>query len=49
MIASKCGWTPFHNEEVTGWPIITIVNGKEVMREDKLIGKPMGTPIEFFI
>jgi dihydroorotase len=27
MIASKCGWTPFNNHKVKGFPVGTIVNG----------------------
>ena len=27
MIASKCGWTPFNNYKVKGFPVATIVNG----------------------
>ena len=30
MIASKCGWTPFNNYKVKGFPIATIVNGEIV-------------------
>ena len=39
MIASKCGWTPFNNYKVKGFPIATIVNGKIVMSEGKIILK----------
>jgi dihydroorotase len=46
-IASRCGWTPFDGREVTGWPIATIVRGRIVMRDDELIGSPLGEPIEF--
>ena len=28
MIASKCGWTPFNNYKVKGFPVATIVNGE---------------------
>ena len=31
MIASKCGWTPFNNYKVKGFPVGTIVNGILVM------------------
>jgi dihydroorotase len=46
-IASKCGWTPFADKEVNGWPFATIVRGRTVMREDELIGAPEGTPVRF--
>ena len=46
-IASRCGWTPFNGDMVKGWPKITIISGNVVMREDELIGVPMGSPLEF--
>ena len=39
MIASKCGWTPFNNYKVKGFPVGTIVNGNLVMSDGKLIEK----------
>ena len=47
MIASKCGWTPFNNHKVKGFPVGTIVNGNLVMSGGKLIEKSKGTPLEF--
>jgi dihydroorotase len=44
---TKCGWTPFDGMAVTGWPIATIVRGNIVMREDELIGSPLGEPVRF--
>ena len=44
---SKAGWTPFDGMNVTGWPIMTIIRGHMVMRDNELIGKPIGEPIEF--
>ncbi|AGH96988.1 dihydroorotase [Micavibrio aeruginosavorus] len=44
---SKCGWTPYDGMRVTGWPIMTVVRGHIVMREDELIGGPAGTPVRF--
>jgi dihydroorotase len=41
-IASPCGWTPFAGMQVTGWPIATIVRGQQVMREDEVLGTPVG-------
>ncbi|TNE56974.1 MAG: dihydroorotase [Alphaproteobacteria bacterium] len=46
-IASKCGWTPFHGRQVTGWPVGTIVRGHKVMWEDQIIGAAPGEPIRF--
>ena len=47
MIASKCGWTPFNNYKVKGFPVGTIVNGHLVMSDGKVVGKSKGTPLEF--
>ena len=37
MIASKCGWTPFNNHKVKGFPVATIVNGYLVMSDGKVV------------
>ena len=47
MMASKCGWTPFHNHKITGFPVGTIVNGNLVMKDGKIIIKSKGKPLEF--
>ena len=47
MIASKCGWTPFNNYKVKGFPVGTIVNGVLVMSEGKVIEESKGTPLKF--
>ncbi len=47
MIASKCGWTPFNNYKVKGFPVGTIVNGILVMFEGKVIEESKGTPLKF--
>ena len=46
-IASKSGWTPYDNLEVKGMPIITIVNGKVVMRDNEIINESCGEKVEF--
>ncbi|MDH5723457.1 MAG: dihydroorotase [Alphaproteobacteria bacterium] len=43
---SKAGWTPFDGVMVKGWPIITVIGGQIVMREDELLQK-VGKPICF--
>lgn len=43
---TKSGWTPYDGVHVTGWPILTIIHGQVVMREDELI-KPAGQPVRF--
>ena len=47
MIASKCGWTPFNNYKVKGFPVGTIVNGVLVMSEGKIIEESKGKPLKF--
>jgi dihydroorotase len=47
MMKTKSGWTPFDGMEVTGWPKATIVRGRVVMRDDELIGSPIGSPVRF--
>ena len=47
MIASKCGWTPFNNHKVKGFPVGTIVNGNLVMSGGKVILESKGTPLQF--
>lgn len=46
-LASKCGWSPFENKEITGWPVAVLLNGAWAMREDQLIGAPNGKPMSF--
>jgi len=46
-IASPCGWTPFAGTRCTGWPVMTIVRGNLVMREDEVLGAPVGRPVSF--
>ena len=47
MMASKCGWTPFNNYKVKGFPIATIVNGNIAMHEGKILSKAQGKPLDF--
>jgi dihydroorotase len=47
-IASKCGWTPFAGMRVTGWPIATVVRGHVAMRDDEVLGSPVGEPVRFW-
>ena len=46
-IASKCGWTPFDGMAIKGWPMATIIRGAVVMREDEVLGAPIGKPVAF--
>ena len=46
-IASRCGWTPYHGKQVTGWPVGTFVRGARVMWEGDLLAPATGRPIRF--
>ena len=46
-IRSKCGWTPFDGMSVTGWPVATVIRGNIAMRDDELLGTPIGRPVQF--
>jgi dihydroorotase len=46
-MASKCGWTPFNNMAIKGFPIATIINGKVVMADGKVLKEGSGQPLEF--
>lgn len=37
---TRVGWTPYHGRKVKGVPVYTIVRGKVVMRDGKVVGKP---------
>jgi len=45
--ATRSGWTPFAGMEVTGWPVMTIIRGRTVMRENEILGTAIGEPIRF--
>jgi dihydroorotase len=46
-IVSPCGWTPFAGMPITGWPLMTIIRGKPVMRENEILGTPSGRLVHF--
>ena len=46
-LASRCGWSPFTGDTVTGWPMATIVRGRVVMRDDELVTPSVGEPARF--
>ncbi len=46
-IASKPGWTPYDGRKVKGWPLMTIIRGRVVMREGEILGDPAGRPVRF--
>ncbi|RJF94631.1 dihydroorotase [Oleomonas cavernae] len=46
-LASRCGWSPFEGDTVTGWPMATIIRGHVVMRDGAVEGPALGAPIRF--
>lgn len=46
-IASRSGWTPYDGMAITGWPIHTVVRGQLVVRDEQLVGAPLGKAIHF--
>ena len=47
IMATKCGWTPFHDMTIKGFPVATIINGKTVMSNGKVVTEGSGKPLEF--
>ena len=45
-LASRCGWSPFEGMKVTGWPRLTILRGRVVMREGQA-RSPIGRSVRF--
>jgi len=37
---TKVGWTPYHDRRVRGVPVYTLVRGRLVMKEGKVVGRP---------
>jgi dihydroorotase len=33
--------------DVTGWPVAVVVRGRTVMREDEVLGSPIGRLVRF--
>jgi dihydroorotase len=46
-IGSKCGWTPYDGQTVTGWPIGTVVRGNVVMWDGGIEAAGQGEVVLF--
>ncbi|ADB16342.1 dihydroorotase, multifunctional complex type [Pirellula staleyi DSM 6068] len=44
---TKCGWSPWHGKQITGWPVRTFVGGVEVFRDGKVRDEVRGSEIAF--
>ncbi|HEY8268439.1 MAG TPA: dihydropyrimidinase [Xanthobacteraceae bacterium] len=38
VLHDACDYTPYEGREVTGWPVLTMVRGRVVVRDGKLVG-----------
>jgi dihydroorotase len=46
-LASRCGWSPFTGDTLTGKPIGTIIRGRQVMWDGQLANAAHGRPVRF--
>ena len=44
---TKCGWSPWHGETLTGWPVRTWVMGRTVFADGKVIDGVHGEEIQY--
>jgi len=44
---TKCGWSPWHGQTLTGWPVRTWVMGREVFRDGRLDESVRGREAQF--
>ncbi len=46
-MATRVGWTAYDGMTVVGWPVMTIIRGRIVMRDGETQGSPVGRPALF--
>jgi dihydroorotase len=46
-MTSRAGWTPYDGMSVTGWPVMTMVRGRVVMRDGEIQGAANGEAVKF--
>jgi dihydroorotase len=46
-LASRCGWSPFTGDRLTGKPMGTIIRGRRVMWDGQLANTAHGRPVRF--
>ncbi|KRB31964.1 MULTISPECIES: dihydroorotase [Mesorhizobium] len=44
---SRAGWTPYDGKEVTGWPVGTVIRGRQIMWEGEIVTPGQGRAVEF--
>jgi len=42
MVQSKCGWSPYEGETLTGQNRLTVLNGSVAFRDGQIVGTPSG-------
>jgi dihydroorotase len=47
QLQTKCGWSPFENWLLTGWPVMTIIGGQIVYDHGKLNTEVRGRALQF--
>ena len=47
MVQSKCGWSPYEGETLTGWVEHVILGGAVKVRSSQLVGDPTGEMLWF--
>ncbi len=47
MVESKCGWSPYEGDVLTGWVEHVILNGTLAVRSNERLGSPAGTMLRF--
>jgi len=46
-LSHLCGWTPFEGMRARGWPAMSVMRGRVLLRDGELQGEPRGEPLEF--
>ena len=46
QVFSRCGWSPFLGQKLTGWPKMTFVRGNLVYADGQLVGAPIGKAVK---
>jgi dihydroorotase len=46
-LQTKCGWSPFEGWQLTGWPVVTIVNGAIAYDKGQFFSEVRGKALEF--
>jgi dihydroorotase len=47
FLFSKCGWSPFTDWVLKGWPVMTFVNGEVMYKWRNKFGKALGKEVKF--